>query len=137
MDLSYHLAEFVRVFNVMGDISPSDKRLMYTATLVFQHMVKKTPKEAFQAIINKENLQEKATGARICNFQYGEEVEMAQVAKKYGGLWEAHVDTSNDPEDNEIYAVFSTPMDAYSFMGEATRWFVEFVDKVHISFFIS
>lgn len=121
MDLSYHLAEFVRVFNVMGDISPSDKRLMYTATLVFQHMVKKTPKEEFQVIIDKENLQEKVTGARICNFQYGEEVEMAQVAKKHGGIWEAHVDTSNDPEDNEIYAVFSTPMDAYSFMGEAIR----------------
>jgi hypothetical protein len=121
MDLSYHLAEFVRVFNVMGDISPSDKRLMYTATLVFQHMEKKTPKEEFQVIIDKENLQEKVTGAYICDFQYGEEVEMAQVAKKHGGLWEAHVDTSNDPEDNEIYAVFSTPMDAYSFMGEAIR----------------
>ena len=121
MDLSYHLAEFTRVFNVMGDISPSDKRLMYTATLVFQHMVKKTPKEEFQAIINKEKLQDKITGAFICDFQHGEERDMVQAAKQHGGLWETKLESTGDPEDNEFYAVFLNPMDAYSFMGEAIR----------------
>ena len=47
MDLSHHLKEFVRVFNVVGDISPQDFLLMQPATLVAQHMQKKTPQETF------------------------------------------------------------------------------------------
>ena len=121
MDLSYHLAEFVRVFNVMGDISPQDMLFIYTATLVTQHRDKNTPIEDFRAIINKEKLQDKITGAFICDFQHGEERGMVQAAKQHGGLWETKLESTGDPEDNEFYAVFLNPMDAYSFMGEATR----------------
>ena len=119
MELSNHLPEFVRIFQIMGKISPKDMLLTYTARLVVQHINKNTPKDVFQGIIETQNLQEKITGASILDFPYGEEVQMEQLASNHGGIWETHVDINNDDEDNAFYAVFSTPMNAYSFMLDA------------------
>ena len=119
MELSNHLPEFVRVFQIMGEISPKDMLIIYTARLVIQHIMKKTPKDVFQGIIETQNLQEKITGASITDFPYGEEVQMEQMASNHGGIWETHVDINNDDEDNAFYAAFSTPMKAYSFMLDA------------------
>jgi len=119
MELSYHLSEFVRVFNIMGNLSPQDMLVMYTAVLVAQHCVKKTPVEEFQAIVNRQNLQEKVTGASIIDFPHTEADDLVKVVKKYGGVWETKLGSSGDSEDNAFYAAFINPMKAYSFMMEA------------------
>tara|TARA_B100001059_G_scaffold160764_1_gene160318 strand:+ start:488 stop:640 length:153 start_codon:yes stop_codon:yes gene_type:complete len=43
-----------------------------------------------------------------------------KIATKYGGAWETKLQDTNDPERNEFYAVFGTPIDAYSFVRKAT-----------------
>lgn len=127
MDLSHHLKEFVRVFNVAGDISPQDMMLMHSAMLVAQHFEKKTCPEAFRAIIYEQNLQYCVTGTFICDFEHGEETALIKDATKYGGAWETKLQAretklqdTRDPERNEFYAVFANPMDAYSFVRKAT-----------------
>ena len=41
------------------------------------------------------------------------------MANPYNGLWETKLDGIDDPEDNEFYAAFSNPKDAYAFMQNA------------------
>ncbi len=119
MDLSHHLKEFVRVFNVVGDISPQDFLLMQPATLVAQHMQKKTPQETFRSIVNEQNFQFMATGTFFCDFEHGEEEALVNAATKYeGAAWEIKLKNTCDLERNEFYAVFANPMDAYSFVQE-------------------
>tara|TARA_B110000008_G_scaffold12294_2_gene11800 strand:- start:635 stop:1006 length:372 start_codon:yes stop_codon:yes gene_type:complete len=121
MDLSTSLSQFVRVFNIIGVLNPQDMLFMYTAVLVTQHMNKTipTPINEFNSIIEEKHLQNKITGAFICDFQPGEVQKMIEVTETYNGRWETKLPNTNDPEDNEFYAVFSTPMDAYAFMREA------------------
>ena len=119
MELSYHLSEFVRVFNIMGELSPQDMLVMYTAVLVAKHSVKKTPMEEFQAIVNRQNLQDRVTGASIIDFPSTEADDLVKFAKKYGGVWETKLGSSGDSEDNAFYAAFINPMKAYSFMMDA------------------
>ena len=119
MNLSTSLSQFVRVFNIIGDLNPQDMLFMYTAVLVTQHMNTNTPINEFNSIIEEKHLQTKITGAFICDFQPGEVQKMIEVTETYNGRWETKLPNSDDPEDNEFYAVFSTPMDAYAFMREA------------------
>ena len=55
----------------------------------------------------------------MCDFKIGEEKKMIEIANPYNGLWETKLDGIDDPEDNEFYAAFSNPKDAYAFMQNA------------------
>ena len=119
MDLSTYLAEYIRITNIHDKISIRDRLFVYSADLVILHTKKNTPINDFNLMIDNKNLQKKITGTFMCDFKIGEEKEMIEIANTYNGLWETKLDGMDDPEDNEFYAAFSNPKDAYAFMCEA------------------
>jgi len=119
MALSTYLAEYIRISNIHDKLSLRDRLFVYSADLVLLHMNKNTPIDEFNLMIENKKLQKKITGTFMCDFKIGEEKKMIEIANTYNGLWETKLDGIDDPEDNEIYAVFSNPKDAYAFMQNA------------------
>jgi hypothetical protein len=75
--------------------------------------------DKFTEIVSKKDLSDKPTGLFLCDFNKNEDISIIRIIDKYNGLYNVQLNSSLNIESNlereynEIYAVFSNPVDSY------------------------
>ena len=112
--LSTFLLQFVHTF--LHDTARVD---MTTSFLVLDSLDKKLNLEAFDAKVKDSRLERFMTGIMMSDFPPSRASAFDPLVEKHGGVHRVILgrDGAND-EDNELYACFHTPRQAYAFMLE-------------------
>jgi hypothetical protein len=56
------------------------------------------------------------TGIFLCDFEKARLKDICSIIDNYNGIYKTQVSLNENMENNVIYAVFQTPIDAYSFL---------------------
>ena len=70
-------------------------KFMKPTILVNTHCEEKTNLDEFKKIIETNDMMEQITPLFICDFYRGEEIEMIEKIKKYGGICEVELNAPN------------------------------------------
>ena len=115
-DLQNFLDNFVKTFQMEDGEELVD---MMTTKMVIESIDDNKDLEQFTEIVNKKDLSDKPTGLFLCDFDKNEDISIIRIIDKYNGLYNVqlnsslNIESSLEKEDNEIYAVFSNPIDSY------------------------
>ena len=117
-NLQLFLDNFVKSFQL--DDSEADLVDMETTEIVLNSIEKNMELNNFIDIIKNNNYENTFTGLFLCDFDSREDLILLNVIEKYNGVYNVQLNSniSENPdlykEDNEIYAVFSNPIDCYN-----------------------
>jgi GH15 family glucan-1,4-alpha-glucosidase len=114
--INLFLNNFIKTLN----IEEEDLVDMTSSNLLLESLDKGYNIEYFKKIINEKNLDNKFTGLFLCGFNQNDDLSIIRLIEKYNGTYNVQLnyDQMNREESNEIYAVFSNPLEAYECFGE-------------------
>lgn len=115
-EISLFLNNFIKTLN----IEEEELVDMTSSNLLLESLDKGYNIEYFKKIINEKNLSNKFTGLFLCGFNQNDDLSIIRLIEKYNGTYNVQLnyDQMNREESNEIYAVFSNPLEAYECFGE-------------------
>lgn len=116
-NLQLFLDNFVKTIQ----LNDTEKNLidMSTTNLVLDSIEKNLNLQQFIEIVKQNNYSQKFTGLFICGFDINEDKTMINIIDGYNGLYSLKLDCNIyeqkqlDTDENEIYSVFSNPIDCY------------------------
>ena len=115
-DLQNFLDNFVKTFQMEDGEELVD---MMTTKMVIDSIDSNKDLHQFTEIVNQKGLSDTPTGLFLCDFDKNEDISIIRIIEKYNGLYNVqlisplNIESSLEKEDNEIYAVFSNPIDSY------------------------
>ena len=89
---------------------------MTSTSMVFDNFVEKKTADEFEAVVREARLEDFKTGTMV-SCMSSEEEKLTSLVSLHGGIYNVlETDHPLDFENRELYAVFTTPLAAYTFL---------------------
>ena len=128
--LKKFLDDFIHAEELNLEPTEEQIELYKTSLVVNEHIDNNTSPEQFKFIIEEKQLQNELTPVLISDFNHGDEIKLIVEVEKLDGVYKTKMLAPNpirntlDKEDNLLYAVFSCPIKAFSFIKNMNNLFV-------------